>query len=1546
MKVKFYILFGLLFCSSGLWANHRADSLTVDKRDSVFVLGPVAGEAMWMDEPMDVLEEGMLMPVSNNDSIRRYIDLAHTIIAKVRAAQNFITNIDQASKVELPVGISREIAGLRYDIAINAIRLKPAYTELDVFMEFEVPQNGTVLTFMAKGIKFTKKGGIVGDAKLQLLTDYAINLNGEKSQLILKAKGSAEGTYVTMDCDGFKEMAIDAAVKFSRDLLRPEKADGTVGDGNVQSNFSIKLRDWNDLIVQVSLPAFQVNGLNGFGFTVKDAVFDFSDLRNAPAVVFPQDYQSSQFLPDNRNLWRGFYLRQLTVSLPKEFQSKGSSARASFMAENVLIDNMGLSGKFSAQNLITVDKGSMSGWAFSVDSLGLTLQANQLVNAGFKGGIVIPIGKEDRPFAYKGIISTGGNYVFNVSPTTDMTFPLWGSGKVEIYESSYLNITVANGKFLPKANLTGRMNIEAKLSEGGQGVSLAQITFEALELQTVRPYLKIGSFSFGSEALQQKMAGFPIGITDIGLKSISDTEVGLDFTLKLNLTGSDGGAFAADAGLTLVGTIDSTRGWQSWKYKTIQVNEIGVNIDGGSFKINGRLIFYRNDLVYGDGFNGTVKAEFTPGLKVTATAIFGSVTGMRYWYADAMVNFPVGIPIFAGVGIYGFGGGVYYGMKIDNQGLGSDLGKTASGVIYVPYEKAGLGLKAVVSVGSYPKPEAFNADVTFEIAFFKGGGVRYIAFGGNGYLITPGLDLNMDKLKGAAGKMAGAVRKMEGKLSDATKGLVKADDGGSSSTDIFGEIGDKAGQKGQISAKVMIDYDFENNVLHGSFEVFINVAGGIIQGVGPGGRAGWAVLHFAPGEWYVYAGTPDDRVGVALGIGSFRIAVTSYFMVGTKILGSPPPPPEVTNILKGDFDYMKDLNAIGTGGGFAFGLAISMSTGDLSFLMFYGHFAAGLGFDIMIKNYGDVYCKGSDKRLGINGWYANGQSYAYFDGEIGIRVKVFGKKKSVSILSIAAAALMQAQLPNPVWVQGTVGGRFSVLNGLVKGNCQFQVTLGEKCEIQRSAESLLEDVKVISEITPAQDEKDVNVFNTPQVVFNMPVEKTFEIVDLESGSDEKRSFRVKLDYLKVTSDGRDLVGTMEWNEDQNVVGFAPYEILPPKKPVKISVQVSFEEFVRGNWAVVVGDGQKVVQKMEVTFTTGEAPDYIPLSNIEYTYPLIGQANFYRSEGSDGYIKLKQAQPYLFEAGPEWKQRGRFTGEDGSQSMFDYVYTYSTNKVTFALPSDLKGGQLYKFDLVNLPAQAAGAVDRNVTTGADKVGGDTEGLDLEMTTRKADGTIETLQEKSIFGTSFRSSQYARFQDKLASQQVSRVFAFLRIPWYTHYISAFVDQDEFFDKAELSGTQFTGNKPLITMEADLSNNAYYHNEVYPLVYEGYPLDGDIKVSRTVSDMGMPPVKAVSIYQDPADIEVVDGALNKTSHQLLHYEYDLPSYMIADFNDIQQQVVARYLSKQKLSDRLERIISSNYPILSEGSYTVKIIYRLPGSDQPRFVKPLTFNLKLTEK
>lgn len=1529
------LIFFLMLFSSVSFAFAPDDSLST-RKDSVFLLPTNAVTILEVEEFPDVLEEGML---SSNDSIQRYIDLARSVMEKVRSTQNFITSIDEASKLELPVGISKTLAGITYDIAIHAVRLKPTHAELDVFMEFKVP-NGQVLTFMAEGIKFTAKSGIVGDATLRLLGDYGINFQGDKVQLILKGgTKQGAGTYATMDCDGFKELSIDADVKFSRDLLRPDMPSGSTGPGNVAASFQTTLTGWNDLIVQLTLPPFQVTGVPGVGFTVREAVFDFSDLRSATNVTYPVNYESPQFLGEDKTLWKGFYLRQLMVSMPPEFVTKDGTGRISLEASNVIIDDQGVSGTFKGHNLIPLNQGDMQGWAFSMDTVKVSLMANQLTEAGFAGKIVLPLSGEATPFEYRAAISTGGNYLFSVSPAEDLSFPLWQAGKVEIYEASNLDIRVVNGKFLPKANLHGRMNIMASLSEGGQGVELANISFENLEIQSVKPFVKIGNFSFGSEALQQKMAGFPISIQNVGMRSISDTEMGLDFDLLLNLVGEQSGSFSADAGLTVIGNMSAEGSSQRWRYKTTQVRDIMVDIDGGAYKFYGKLIFYRNDVAYGDGFNGVVKAEFQPGIKLSATAIFGNVNSMRYWYADAMVNFSSGIPVFTGVGIYGFGGGAYYRMKMDNSGNGSELGMTASGTIYVPDSKAGLGLKAVVAIGSHPKPEAFNGEVTFEMSFFQGGGLRHIALGGNGYFATPGLEISTDKLKAANNKLVGKVMELQKDMSKASMGLVKGEGSENSFNQIFGEIGAKAGKEGQLSARVMIEYDFENRVLHGNFEMFVNVAGGMIQGVGAGGRAGWAVMHFAPDEWYVYAGTPDDRVGLTMGVGPIRASATSYFMMGTTLPGSPPPAENVSKILGGiDLDYMRDENALKAGGGFAFGAAFSVDTGNLKFLMFYARFAAGAGFDIMLRDYGDnVRCKGRSEPLGINGWYANGQAYAYFEGDVGIRVKVFGKSRNVEILSLGAAAVLQAKLPNPIWMRGIVGGHFSALGGLVKGKCKFQVTLGEECEIVGG--SVLEGIKVIAQVTPAEGENEVNVFNAAQSVFNMEVGKTFELVDTD---DVKKSFRIKLDHFKLMDGTTTIPGDVEWNTEHDVLAFNPFDVLPSQKKIKAVVQVSFEENVNGAWRPVVVDGKVFAEAMETTFSTGIAPDYIPLTNVKYSYPVVGQYNFYKDEAPEGYINLIRGQPYLFEPGAEWIQKAKVKTADGKESYFAMKYDVSQRQINYAMPSSLVLNTVYAFEVMNLPAAKAAAIDQNVERGTEKVAGGDESLDTEIQSNKATGTIEILQEKAIFSSYFRTSAYPTFVSKIASITISSGWSW---PIYTgiHEVGANLSGEELFDNFEINRS--TTFDRLISLEAS-TEGKWISNYVIPLIYPtAYPSYGLTIENRTPSDVsiyGAPPLKAISINQENTGVQVdltnPSAAVPINGNGSILYNLPLISYR--DYMELRTKAASLPTGQQNAW--MKKIITEPFIGILSGDYNLRMRYQLPGTNRVTSEKPLTILIK----
>ena len=1476
--------------------------------------------------------EGLMPSTDPIDSVKAIISKAQGVMDQIRKTQNYISSLNDVSLFELPVGIAKAVGGLNYDIGIYAIRLLPTHAEVDVFMQFEMPQNGKVLTFRGKGIKFTRAGGIIGDATLALVGDYGINFSGDKVQLILHGGFDGTKTFATMDCDGFKAMGLDAEVKFSRDLLVPEDQNGNVAEGNVSAAFKASVNSWNDLIVQLSLPSFQVTSMPGMGFNVRDAVFDFSDLRNAPNIKFPENYNPDFSEPQLANLWRGVYIRELSVQLPPEFKSKGTTTRTGFAGYDLLIDNQGFTGTVIGKNLLSLNNGDMNGWAFSVDSAGVEFKQSQLVQAGFEGNIVVSVSDEQTPLDYTAAISTGGNYLFTVSPANNLAFTIWGGSKVDIYRGSYLEVKVENKKFLPKAVLHGKMNIKAKLSEKGQGIELADIGFENLQIQSVRPYINVGNFSFGSEALQQKMAGFPISIKNIGMKNITASDVGLDFDLLLNLTGGKGTGFSADAGLTVIGTLKNESGNQRWRYKDAELRSILVDINGGAFKIKGSLTFYRNDVSYGDGFNGQVDAEFPANIKVKGSAIFGSIQGERYWYADAMATFSPAIAIFPGIGFYGFGGGAYYRMKMDNSGTGSSLGKTASGVVYVPDMKSGLGIKAILNICSMGTEQTFNGDITFEVNFFRGGGVRTISLTGNAFIATPKLDDKLGKLTASVDKMADKFEALEQKASDKLGAVANIADQESMITSIHGDL-KNAGARGAISARAFIQYDFENRELHGNFNVNINLAGGIMEGHGD------AVLHFAPHEWYVWVGTPDNRIYLGVGIGPIRASTTSYFMVGSKILGSPPPPPEVSEILGGiDLDYMKDLNTIKSGGGFAFGSAFDVDTGDLTFLMFYAHFHAGAGFDIMLKDYGNTYCKGSDSKIGINGWYANGQLYAFFKGSIGIKISLFWFEEKIEILNIGAAAVLQAQLPNPFWMRGIVGGHFSVLGGAISGDCRFQVTLGEKCEMVKKKEekSVLDNIAIISQLTPRTGESEVNVFTTPQAVFNMPINKIYHFDE----NIQQKAYRITLDYFKLISDSKELAGSLQWNDNMDVVVFNSIEVLPPKKTVKALVQVSLEEF-NGGWKKVIEKGKAVVENSEVSFTTGAAPDYIPLNNIEYSYPVIGQLNFYKDESSDGYIKLKKGQGYLFEPSQDWSQTGRFTDSKGGET--NYSFTYNNTMISFPIPgANLKNGQVYAFEIVNVPKAKAGKVDRNVSEVTSKVASADEGLNTEIKTKKADGAIEELQEKPVFTAYFRSSKYSTLEQKIRTINLATTLRNIRIFWEVHNLKTTFTIDESFDKAELSGSPYTGNKPLIRLKADLSENRYFNEKIFPLIYDSYPIDGIATIAyRDIAALGNPPAGAATLVQDPFNFELNQNDLsysNASSEQ--YFRYDLPYYYYYDFREIQSKVIQKYVSKPAPSARIEKLIWGFYPMIIKGSYAVDVTHYLPGKETATSTKKIVLD------
>ncbi len=1518
---------------------------------------------------------------ANAQDINVEREKAKSSFTKLESSGRWIDEFSNADLVELPVGIRKTIANVQYSIGITRATFTPEFTKLTVFAKIVLPQKDDQgrpiqLFFGADDVKISHAGGLIGDTKLVLLGDINVPFNDKWLVSLYGGFNMLTGniqdlTYVTIDCNGFKNLKISGAVEFSRDLILPIESDGQVvetkdkinrlcNDGitrlvpnRVKGDFVAMGSNWNDVLVSVNLQPFVLkskrNGNNfdgNFQFLVNNAVLDLSDINNSPTVVFPTYYTENSLLMPSPNTWRGVYVETFEIGLPKEFKTKESRAannRLKIGASQLIIDKFGVSGSFYADNVFPLDKGITSdqkSWAYSLDHIDITIAANTFVKANLNGQIVLPISKNKvdpaNPnkkigLAYSGFISMQEQQLTVIAKDT-INFDIW-KAKAKILPNSQVVLRLLDGKFLPKANLHGSLGIETNAGandntavSGKKTVDFKGIVFENLQLQTISPVISVTSMRYTGTV---GFSGFPVSISNIAVR-MQDNAARLDFDLTLNLM--DSASFAATARIGIKAKMIEEDYKQKWKYDGLDLSAIRIDAELSGLKLKGQLDLLENDPVYGDGFNAdlTVTIE-NPAIEVKAKAIFGRST-FRYWYFDASIKLPATPAPFM---VNGFGGGACYKMK---KASGVNISEfSPSGLSYVPDETMGLSLKAMVffSVGS---EEVCSGEAGMEIAFLATGGVGTIAIYGKGEVMAklPGLK--------SVGTM---MNDMATNVSSATEFM------GVTSTTSQGSFQDKYMAKAKVatpkdlSANVGINFaaavqiDFVNKSIHATMEVFMNTPGNFISGIGPGGRAGEAVFHKDPANWYLHIGTPEpeNRVGIKIGVAGMFLQTGAYFMAGTQLPGSPPPPAEVAQILGVDansLNYMRNENDLKNGGGLAFGANLTFDTGNMSFLIFYASFQAGVGFDIMLKDYGEARCSNTGDTVGLNGWYANGQAYVYLQGELGVRVKLLFVNIKVPIISAAAAVLLQAKLPNPTWLRGYIGGQMNILGGLIKGRFRFKMTIGEECIFQNA--SVLGGIKFITDVTPKNTTTDVDVFAIPQATFAMKVNQAIVIPE-DNG---EQTYKIILDKFKVFDGTTEIPGTLTFASTKDRASFVSTDILPPNKLLKAVVEVTFQKMVNGSFQTMMVNGQVAREKEERTFTTGGAPNHIPLTNIEYSYPVVDQKYFLEDEYTKGYIQLKRGQDYLFED-PVWQTDVKIleTGQTNTQ-VTPFTYNNTSNEVSYLLP-DINQDKNYTFGIISKntsgsTTNGASTTNTNVNTqdvNTNNTTNTNEGTnlvdnDINMTTNNAvslskEGEIERL------GYQFATSKYKTFPIKMnAIQNVGYNFSVI----YSDVISLSnaISSQEAFEIIDLTGTVYTDDKPLITAAATLQDE-YFGTDMNPNIYATYPFGGKYEITnRDVSEFGRIPTRALPINATYL-LNLENNVNNNWNKQVFPFKYNLPLLYKSDWMNFYNQIVNDQVSGIiTTSHPAYTLISKNFTFMRFGFYNIEMKYILPGDKQTK--------------
>lgn len=1099
----------------------------------------------------------------------------------------------QGETFRLPLGIDRSINGQEQIIAVTGMYVTPEKASVDAAAAVEMPDVApSVIAFGRKYICLHGNGlchtpeviFLPGDISLQFLTGEAtMTLLGVRDLITVPADS---GSYVAFDQQGFQKMRIQADYTFPSSHLV------TKNDAEVTARVTASTTAWNDWTGDISInEEFGITGVPDLTFGPVQGMYDHSDLRNPEDL--PSSYiesHSDAALPD----WKGIIFPQVEVQLPGVIKKLHSHDRLSATVEALVMDDLGASLYLLENDLMSLSEGDLDGWAYSVETFQLNIFRNAILEGSFEGKLLLPIApaedNESSQLGYSCLMSMENEafqYQFSVDSTLSAPLPMWRAD-MTLEPTSTIMVDVSEDALTATASLNGKMNISGNVGQLKR-LKLENMEFEELGLSSQTNAITIGTMSAGEDG-DKKLAGFPISVDAVH----PDTLTGLGFSVSTSIALSDIQAIPeAKTAFSITGKEETAADRTHYVFNNAVIDSIQLEGDLSVVKIKGVMVFFNDDPTFGDGFKGTVEAEFPNIVEIKSTIQFGDMgtddDSFKYWYVDAMADLKSGFPLFPPyVYGYGFGGGAYYRMErtlpadydstitTKDPSENTETGAAPSGVQYLPNKDVRFGLKAMLLFGLQER-NTFNADVTMELDINNNGGLNNFFLYGEARVL---------------------------------------------SKDESGEDQKKAMVKGGIDVR----YDVSNEIFHADMNGELNFA--VVKATIP------TQLHFEPAGWYVHMGRPRPHTGVELTILD-RFKILSYFQAGTMDIDPIPPiPDKVLNILTQSgidhsfFGY-RDNMVITSGKGMICGADMTFDYSG-RFLIFSGSLDAQAGYDLSIKKY-TTDCDGieTDDPVGVNGWYAYGQMYAGIEALISMHIDLKFYNATVKILEAGAGAALLGGVPNPTWVKGAVGGHFSVLSGRIEGRFNFKFSHGQECV--PSPEDVLEGLEIIAEIFPDDGAEEIEITILPAVATNLRITDypfTLDEVNHDTGEVTQRVFRLAHDNLHIelrNTSNDQMVESERLNSSEEFgVFIKPVTVLQPETEFQITITATVDEYVNHTWQrAEMRDGTPFEEVHELTFTTDSGLQYLDENSVMYTMPYQRQRSFFYLDVAQGGIFTTQ-----------------------------------------------------------------------------------------------------------------------------------------------------------------------------------------------------------------------------------------------------------------------------------------------------------------------------------
>ena len=363
----------------------------------------------------------------------------------------------------------------------------------------------------------------------------------------------------------------------------------------------------------------------------------------------------------------------------------------------------------------------------------------------------------------------------------------------------------------------------------------------------------------------------------------------------------------------------------------------------------------------------------------------------------------------------------------------------------------------------------------------------------------------------------------------------------------------------------------------------------------------------------------------------------------------------------------------------------------------------------------------------------------------------------------------------------------------------------------------------------------VDIFYQPVVNFTLPIDSVFT-------DNEGFSYQAYLDSFTISNNGLRLVGETVICEDKTCAYFLPEGHFGINETYQINIYTHYEFLEDGIW-----------KKYENGNLNNEYSGYfetelgnINADKIEYSYPSDRQYHFLKDESITGYLKLKKAENDFIKS----KSAG-FIAVYSSPGLDDIEVNmdFNENESLFSFPipgTQLLNETIYKLTFIQLNDIAK-------------------------------------EDKIIYELYFRTSMYDTFEEKWDSFTLYGYWSWAVLNG-VHDIGVKFEAEEYFDILEISN--------LVNLRG-MTNSDWFQNNVYPLLYEGYPNSG-IELDRPEDPLGIPPLNCFITENIPEiTISLTNEQINNNSAPRItditniNITYKIDYYIYMDYFDLRTQI-----------------------------------------------------------